>query len=158
MSTRERVRVMLEWFGRRQTIALPINSVVGCLIATILLMISSENNVRTQPPGSSGIIFPARIVGVLYVAGGNHALRLVEAGRLESGRDPVARTSRGPPTRLRASGFAPKTIFVAPEYNYGPSAVLKNALDWVYPEWNRKAAAFVSYGSAMALAASSSSA
>jgi hypothetical protein len=30
MSTRERVRVMLEWFGRRQTIALPINSVVGC--------------------------------------------------------------------------------------------------------------------------------
>jgi len=38
-------------------------------------------------------------------------------------------------------------IFVTPEYNYGPSAVLKNALDWVYPEWNRKAAAFVSYGS-----------
>jgi hypothetical protein len=31
MSTRG-VRVMLEWFGRRQTIALPINSVVGCLI------------------------------------------------------------------------------------------------------------------------------
>jgi hypothetical protein len=49
MSTRERVRVMLEWFGRRQTIALPINSVVGCLIATILLMILSENNVRTHP-------------------------------------------------------------------------------------------------------------
>jgi hypothetical protein len=24
--------------------------------------------------------------------------------------------------------------------------VLKNAIDWVYPEWNRKAAAFVSYG------------
>src|SRR2546429_1131857 len=44
-----------------------------------------------------------------------------------------------------ADGF----IFVTPEYNYGPSAVLKNAIDWVYPEWNRKAAAFVSYGSAM---------
>jgi NAD(P)H-dependent FMN reductase len=40
-------------------------------------------------------------------------------------------------------------VFVAPEYNYGPSAVLKNAIDWVYPEWNRKAAAFVGYGSAM---------
>jgi NAD(P)H-dependent FMN reductase len=38
-------------------------------------------------------------------------------------------------------------IFVAPEYNYGPPAVLKNAIDWVYPEWNRKAAAFVSFGS-----------
>jgi NAD(P)H-dependent FMN reductase len=45
----------------------------------------------------------------------------------------------------RSEGF----IFVTPEYNYGTSAVLKNALDWVYPEWNRKAAAFVSYGSAM---------
>ena len=40
-------------------------------------------------------------------------------------------------------------VFVTPEYNYGPPAVLKNAIDWVYPEWNRKAAAFVSYGSAM---------
>jgi len=44
----------------------------------------------------------------------------------------------------RSDGF----IFVTPEYNFGPPAVLKNALDWVYPEWNRKAAAFVSYGSA----------
>src|SRR4030081_3166240 len=40
-------------------------------------------------------------------------------------------------------------VFVTPEYNYGTSAVLKNAIDWVYPEWNRKAAAFVSYGSTM---------
>ena len=40
-------------------------------------------------------------------------------------------------------------VFVTPEYNYGTSAVLKNAIDWVYPEWNRKVAAFVSYGSAM---------
>jgi NAD(P)H-dependent FMN reductase len=40
-------------------------------------------------------------------------------------------------------------IFVTPEYNHGMSAVLKNAIDWVYPEWNRKAAAFVSYGSVM---------
>jgi NAD(P)H-dependent FMN reductase len=39
-------------------------------------------------------------------------------------------------------------VFVTPEYNYGPAAVLKNAIDWVYPEWKRKAACFVSYGSA----------
>jgi hypothetical protein len=44
------VRVMLEWFGRRQTIALSINSVVGCLIATILLMISSENKPDASNP------------------------------------------------------------------------------------------------------------
>jgi NAD(P)H-dependent FMN reductase len=43
----------------------------------------------------------------------------------------------------RSDGF----IIVTPEYNFGTSAVLKNALDWVYPEWNRKAVAFVSYGS-----------
>jgi NAD(P)H-dependent FMN reductase len=43
----------------------------------------------------------------------------------------------------RSDGF----IIVTPEYNFGTSAVLKNALDWVYREWNRKAVAFVSYGS-----------
>ena len=37
-------------------------------------------------------------------------------------------------------------IFVTPEYNHGYSAVLKNALDHVYQEWNNKPAAFVSYG------------
>lgn len=37
-------------------------------------------------------------------------------------------------------------IVVTPEYNHGTSAVLKNALDWVYQEWNNKAVAFVSYG------------
>ena len=47
-------------------------------------------------------------------------------------------------------------IFVTPEYNYGPAAVLKNAIDWVYPEWNRKAAAFVSFGATRVLAAFSS--
>jgi NAD(P)H-dependent FMN reductase len=48
-----------------------------------------------------------------------------------------------------AIGASDGFIFVTPEYNYGPPAVLKNAIDWVYPEWNRKAAAFVSYGGAM---------
>ncbi|GIF15661.1 NADPH-dependent FMN reductase [Actinoplanes teichomyceticus] len=39
-------------------------------------------------------------------------------------------------------------VFVTPEYNHGPSGALKNALDYLYGEWNNKAAGFVSYGSA----------
>ena len=39
-------------------------------------------------------------------------------------------------------------VFVTPEYNHGTSAALKNAIDFLYAEWNNKAAGFVSYGSA----------
>lgn len=38
-------------------------------------------------------------------------------------------------------------VIVTPEYNRGTSGVLKNALDWVYQEWNNKPVAFMSYGS-----------
>ena len=37
-------------------------------------------------------------------------------------------------------------IFVTPEYNHGYSAALKNALDYLFAEWQRKPASFVSYG------------
>jgi NAD(P)H-dependent FMN reductase len=37
-------------------------------------------------------------------------------------------------------------IFVTAEYNHGYPAVLKNALDHAFPEFNRKPAAFVGYG------------
>jgi NAD(P)H-dependent FMN reductase len=37
-------------------------------------------------------------------------------------------------------------VFVAAEYSRGPTASLKNALDYAYTEWNRKPAAFVAYG------------
>ncbi|MDX2022340.1 MAG: NAD(P)H-dependent oxidoreductase [Deltaproteobacteria bacterium] len=38
-------------------------------------------------------------------------------------------------------------VFVTPEYNHAPSGALKNALDFIYKEWNNKAAGFVGYGS-----------
>ncbi len=45
-----------------------------------------------------------------------------------------------------AIGASDAFIVVSPEYNHGYSAVLKNALDYVYAEWNRKPIAFVGYG------------
>ena len=37
-------------------------------------------------------------------------------------------------------------VFVAPEYNHNISAVQKNAVDWLWKEWQKKPAAFVGYG------------
>ena len=39
-------------------------------------------------------------------------------------------------------------VFVTPEYNHGIAGALKNAIDFLFAEWNNKAAGFVSYGSA----------
>jgi NAD(P)H-dependent FMN reductase len=45
-------------------------------------------------------------------------------------------------TISRFDGF----IFVTPEYNHSTSGVLKNAIDYLYAEWNNKALGVVSYG------------
>ena len=45
---------------------------------------------------------------------------------------------------LEADGF----IICTPEYNHGYPAVLKNALDYTYFAWARKAVSFVSWGGA----------
>lgn len=37
-------------------------------------------------------------------------------------------------------------VFVMPEYNFGISAPLKNAIDYLFTEWNYKPVGFVSYG------------
>jgi NAD(P)H-dependent FMN reductase len=47
-------------------------------------------------------------------------------------------------TIARADGY----VFVVSEYNHGITAALKNALDYLYAEWNRKPAAFVAFGNA----------
>ena len=37
-------------------------------------------------------------------------------------------------------------VMVTPEYNHSTSGALKNAIDFLYSEWNNKAVGFVSYG------------
>jgi NAD(P)H-dependent FMN reductase len=45
----------------------------------------------------------------------------------------------------RADAF----LFITPEYNHSFTPALKNALDYLYGEWNRKPAAFISFGQAL---------
>jgi len=62
--------------------------------------------------------------------------------------------SRGQYTQPHTKAWSAKIdtfdayVFVTPEYNHGTSGALKNAIDFLYREWNNKAAGFVSYGSA----------
>ena len=55
-------------------------------------------------------------------------------------KDEVARR------RQKKVGEFDAFIFTAAEYNHGPAAALKNALDYAYAEWNNKPVAFVGYG------------
>jgi NAD(P)H-dependent FMN reductase len=43
-------------------------------------------------------------------------------------------------------GAADGYVLVVPEYNHGYPAAIKNALDHLFTEWNRKPISFVSYG------------
>jgi len=81
-----------------------------------------------SPRFSDAVLRPAGVAG--------HARQAALRGQ---GRPEMDRRDRGV-GRLRVRH---------PRIQLRTAAVLKNAIDWVYPEWNRKAAAFVSYGSAM---------
>jgi len=63
-------------------------------------------------------------------------------------RHPVLQQYEHEHTKRWAASVAAADAFVlvTPEYNYGPTPALLNALNYVYKEWNYKPAAFVSYG------------
>ncbi|KOG12132.1 MULTISPECIES: NADPH-dependent FMN reductase [Streptomyces] len=67
--------------------------------------------------------------------------------------DEVAPPSLGQYAQPHTKAWAEKIasfdgyVFVTPEYNHSTSGALKNAIDFLYKEWNNKAAGFVSYGS-----------
>lgn len=99
---------------------------------------------------------PARWIAGLAAAKGEFDVELLDLRDYPMAffNEPVSPTYRkGPPTDDMAKKWAGKIkeadgfIVVAPEYNHGYSAVLKNAFDHVYHEWNQKPMAFVAYGS-----------
>jgi NAD(P)H-dependent FMN reductase len=59
-----------------------------------------------------------------------------------TGRYAHPHTRRWAEAVARLDGF----VFVTPEYNHSVSGALKNALDYLYAEWNDKAAGVVGYG------------
>ncbi|KAB8146088.1 NAD(P)H-dependent oxidoreductase [Chloroflexia bacterium SDU3-3] len=67
--------------------------------------------------------------------------------------DEVASNAWAPSTNEVAQRWQQKIasfdgyIFVVAEYNHSITAALKNALDYAYPEWVRKPAGYVGYGS-----------
>ncbi|MER6424323.1 NAD(P)H-dependent oxidoreductase [Streptomyces sp. NPDC001137] len=69
-------------------------------------------------------------------------------GNLDEGGNPTHQQYEHPHTRAWSAliddfdGF----VFLVPEYNHSFPGALKNALDYVYREWNDKAAGIVSYG------------
>jgi len=65
-----------------------------------------------------------------------------EANHPRSGKYEHEHTRRWSASVASADAF----VFVTPEYNFGPTPALVNALNYVYNEWNYKPAAFVSYG------------
>ncbi|WP_406439801.1 NAD(P)H-dependent oxidoreductase [Streptomyces sp. NBC_00631] len=69
-------------------------------------------------------------------------------GNLDEGGNPNLQQYQHPHTHEWSAlidgfdGF----VFLVPEYNHSFPGALKNALDYVYREWNDKAAGIVSYG------------
>jgi NAD(P)H-dependent FMN reductase len=63
-------------------------------------------------------------------------------GRISTGSHGHPVADRWAAKIAEADGY----VVIAAEYNHGYTAVLKNAIDWIYHEWVRKPIAFVGYG------------
>ncbi|WP_437646211.1 NADPH-dependent FMN reductase [Sorangium sp. So ce362] len=105
-------------------------------------------------PGRNGEAVAKWVHGVAAKKGGaDYELVDIKDFDLPLLDEPVS-PSMGQYTKPHTKAWAAKIdpfdafVFVTPEYNHGTSGALKNAIDYLYKEWNNKAAGFVSYGSA----------
>ncbi|NMO52457.1 NAD(P)H-dependent oxidoreductase [Actinoplanes sp. TBRC 11911] len=75
-------------------------------------------------------------------------LRDYELPLLDEVNSPVANRYQNDHTKTWAARIArfDGYLFVTPEYNRSTSGALKNAIDYLYAEWNNKAAGFIGYG------------
>ncbi len=71
-----------------------------------------------------------------------HLPLLDEAMPPSMGQYANAHTKKWAQTIAQYDGF----VFVTPEYNHSIPGALKNAIDFIYKEWNNKAAGIVGYG------------
>lgn len=67
---------------------------------------------------------------------------------LDEALPPIMNQYAKPHTKAWAAKIATfdAFVFVTPEYNHSTSGALKNAIDFLFREWNDKAAGFVGYG------------
>jgi NAD(P)H-dependent FMN reductase len=104
-------------------------------------------------PGRKGEAI-ARWVHQIATVRGDAAYEVVDIAEfrlphLDEALPPMMGQYSQPHTKAWASRIASfdAFVFVTPEYNHSTSGALKNAIDFLFLEWNDKAAGFVSYGS-----------
>jgi NAD(P)H-dependent FMN reductase len=112
----------------------------------LLIIVASTRPGRVGKPVANWFVDLARADGSYDI----DVADLAEIGLpfLDEPAHPMKRDYRHEHTRRwserveRADAF----VFVMPEYNFGYSAPLKNAIDYLYWEWQDKPVGFVSYG------------
>lgn len=134
-----------------------MGTVVGCIVASMevpILMIRIAIIVGSTRPGRKADSV-ARWVHGIASRRADAAFEIVDIKDYElplldepvppsMGQYSKAHTKKWSAVIGSFDGF----VFVTPEYNHGTSGALKNAIDFLYREWNNKAAGFVGYGSA----------
>ncbi|MFE7670992.1 NADPH-dependent FMN reductase [Streptomyces albidoflavus] len=112
--------------------------------------------IASTRPGRTGPAVADWFTGIAEKHGGFdvHVIDLAEVGLplLDEPHHPAERNYTHQHTKDWSASVdaADAFVFVAPEYNYGINAALKNAIDYLYVEWQYKPVGIVSYGNTSA--------